>query len=41
MLQVGARGLLFTWFLILFLIWQGMIGQSNTVYPERLTPALV
>lgn len=24
-----------------FFLWQGMIGQSNAVYPDRLTPALV
>ena len=40
--RVGARGLLFTRFLIFcFFLWQGMIGQSNAVYPDRLTPALV
>ena len=39
--RVGARGLLFTRFNILFFLWRGMIGQSNAVYPDRLTPALV
>ena len=39
--RVGARGLLFTRFNILFFLWRGMIGQSNVVYPDRLTPALV
>ena len=39
--RVGARGLLFTRFNILFFLWRGMIGQSNVVYPDKLTPALV
>ena len=37
----GARGLLFTGFLIFCFLWRGMIGQSNAVYPDSLTPALV
>ena len=39
--RVGARGLLFTCFNFLFFLWRGMIGQSNVVYPDKLTPALV